>query len=123
MGMIKCEECGQMVSDQARSCPHCGASLKTDTPLGPQQTIYVNTTEHHSNGLGTAGLILAIFGLFVGWVPVLGWIIWTLGVLFSIIGLFKTPRSCAIAGCIISFIGLIFLITLAATIAAIFGLS
>lgn len=28
MALIKCEECGQMVSDKASTCPHCGCPVK-----------------------------------------------------------------------------------------------
>jgi len=28
MALIKCEECGQMVSDKASACPHCGCPVK-----------------------------------------------------------------------------------------------
>lgn len=62
------------------------------------------------NGLGTAGFVLALIGVFLFWVPVLGWSIWFLGVIFSFIGLFGTPKGMAIAGFIISFIDLIFLL-------------
>ena len=64
----------------------------------------------NSNGLGTAGFILAILGLLLGWIPFLGWIIWLLGFLLSLIGLFKKPRGLAIAGFIISIAGIILLI-------------
>lgn len=29
MAMIKCPECGQAVSDKARSCPNCGNPIDT----------------------------------------------------------------------------------------------
>lgn len=31
MSLIKCEECGKDISDQATSCPHCGCPLKEKT--------------------------------------------------------------------------------------------
>ncbi|MCC8036776.1 MAG: hypothetical protein LIP02_01360 [Bacteroidales bacterium] len=40
------------------------------------------------------------------------WILWFLGALFSVIGLFKQPRGLAIAGTVISFIGVIVMIAL-----------
>ena len=87
-----------------------------------QTTVIVNQQERKSNGLGTAGFILAIIALFFGWVPAAGWIVWTLGFIFSFIGVFKTPRGMAIAGLAISLIGIILLITVSAAIAAlIFG--
>ncbi len=71
----------------------------------------VNITQApKKNGLGTAGFVLALIALFLGWVPFLGWVMWFLGLLFSFIGVFKAPRGLAIAGLIISLIGIILLI-------------
>ena len=75
----------------------------------PQQTYYVEQPRK-SNGLGVAGFILAIIGLFLGWIPVIGWVIWFLGLLFSFIGIFKAPRGLAIAGLIISLLGLLVIV-------------
>ena len=70
------------------------------------------------NGLGTAGFVLALLGLIFCWVPVLNWILWFLGVLFSFIGVFKKPRGLSIAGMIISFIGIIIIIVALGTVMA-----
>ena len=78
-----------------------------------QQTVIVQQEQRKSNGMGTAGFVLALIGFFFSWIPILGWVIWFLGVLFSAIGVFRTPRGMAIAGLCISFIGLIFLIVVA----------
>lgn len=83
----------------------------------PQQNIYVNTIEKRSNSMGTAGMVLAIIALFTSWIPVLGWIVWVLGLIFSIVGVFREPRGMAIAGLVISFIGLITLIVIIGAIA------
>ncbi len=74
------------------------------------QTIVINQTEKQSNGIGTAGFVLAIIAIFLGWIPVLGWIIWLLGLIFSFVGIFKKPKGLAIAGLVISLIGVILLI-------------
>ncbi|MBP5518024.1 MAG: zinc ribbon domain-containing protein [Bacteroidales bacterium] len=37
MALINCRECGKQISDQAASCPHCGAPLKA-TPAPQQNT-------------------------------------------------------------------------------------
>ncbi|MBP5391236.1 MAG: zinc-ribbon domain-containing protein [Bacteroidales bacterium] len=37
MALITCKECGKQVSDQAASCPHCGAPVKAATPAPAQQ--------------------------------------------------------------------------------------
>lgn len=73
------------------------------------QTVIINQVKK-SNGLGTAGFVLALVAIFLGWVPVLGWILWLLGLIFSFIGVFRMPKGLAIAGLVISFIGIILLL-------------
>ena len=34
MSMIKCDECGNLVSSKAEKCPHCGANVSGGTPWG-----------------------------------------------------------------------------------------
>ncbi|MGV8994089.1 MAG: hypothetical protein ACOH1O_08310 [Flavobacterium sp.] len=74
------------------------------------QTIYVNQVTKESNGIGTAGFVLSIIAIFLGWIPFLGWLIWLLGLILSFAGVFKNPKGLAIAGLVISFIGIILLI-------------
>lgn len=70
------------------------------------QTILVREQRYKSNRLGTAGFITSLLGLLLSWVPVLGWILWLVGALLSLIGVFKTPRGLAITGLILSLITL-----------------
>lgn len=70
------------------------------------QTILVREQRYKSNGLGTAGFITSLLGLLLSWVPILGWILWLIGVLLSLIGVFKSPRGLAITGLILSLITL-----------------
>ena len=74
------------------------------------QTIIINQDRKKSNGIGTAGFVLALIALFLGWIPFLGWIIWLLGLILSFVGVFKTPKGLSIAGLVISLIGIILLI-------------
>lgn len=73
------------------------------------QTIYVKHMEKKTNGIGTAGFVLALIAIFLGWIPFLGWIIWLLGLIFSFVGVFKEPKGLSIAGLVISLIGIILL--------------
>jgi hypothetical protein len=75
------------------------------------QTIIINQPANKGNGVGTAGFVLAIISVFLGWVPVLGWILWILGLILSFVGVFKTPKGLAIAGLVISLLDLILLLT------------
>lgn len=99
------------------------SEVKTSNlPNGTQQTIIINQ-QNRSNGLGTAGFVLALVGLFVSWIPVLGWIVWLLGLVFSFCGIFRSPKGLAIAGLVISLIGLIVLIVFIGAIASMAALS
>ena len=73
-----------------------------------QTTVIVN--QKKSNGVGTGGFVLAIIALFLGWIPFAGWIVWALGLILSFIGVFLTPRGMAVAGLVVSLIGVILLI-------------
>ncbi len=88
---------------------------QNDTPA--QQTIYVNV-ERKSNSCGTAGFVLALLSFVFCWAPVLNFIIWFLGALLSFIGVFRQPRGLAIAGLILSFIGIIVLVAVIGAIAS-----
>lgn len=90
------------------------------TQSGNNSTVIINNVLSKKNGIGTAGFVLALIALLLSWVPVLDWILWILGVVFSFIGVFKAPRGLAIAGLVISFIGVIIMITLLGAILAAF---
>lgn len=84
--------------------------LETKNQEQPKQTVIIQSSVSRSNGLGTAGFVLALIALFLGWIPVLGWIVWLLGLIFSACGVSKVPRGLAIAGLVISLIGVILLL-------------
>ena len=96
-------------------------SYAAAVPQQPAQAAVSNSTQNtsttvivqggRSNGMGTAGFVFALLAFFVCWVPIVDFIVWFLGALFSFIGLFKAPRGLAIAGFILSFIGIIILLT------------
>lgn len=90
---------------------------KKDT-TGSQQTVIIQQAPSQgSNGLGTAGFILALLALIFCWVPVLDWILWILGLVLSFCGVFKAPKGLAIAGLVISLIGLILIVVVFGAIA------
>jgi uncharacterized membrane protein YqaE (UPF0057 family) len=84
------------------------------TSQGTQQIIINQVAPHQSNGIGTAGFVLALLAFLIGWIPfvgwVLGWILWVLGLILSFVGVFKKPRGLAIAGLVISVIEIFLLI-------------
>jgi hypothetical protein len=85
-------------------------------------------TEQRSNGMATAGFILALITLFFGWIPLLGWLLWLLGLIFSAIGLGNagkaggTGKGLAIAGLVISLIGIVLKILVASVILTALGI-
>ena len=91
-----------------------------------EQTIQIVDTR--SNGIGTAGFVLALLTLFLGWIPFFGWVMWTLGLIFSAMGISKAKKihkgmGLSVAGLVISLIGVIMIFLVAGTLATIVGLS
>lgn len=91
-----------------------------------EQTVQI--VDNRSNGIGTAGFVLALLTLFFGWIPFLGWVMWLLGLIFSAVGISKAKKvkkgmGLSVAGLIISLIGVIMLFILAGSIATLIGLS
>jgi hypothetical protein len=76
-----------------------------------------------SNGLGTTGFVLGVIGLVISFIPLVGVVAWPLvilGIIFSAVGIAKaakgraTNKGLAIAGLILSIIGLVICILWAA---------
>ena len=77
--------------------------MEENTNPAPQVVV----VEKQKNGIGVAGFVLAICALVFCWVPIVNYIVWFLGLLFSFIGVFKKPKGLSIAGLVISLIGII----------------
>ena len=126
-----CPYCGEEILAGAKKCKHCGEWLEEEPkpvtvkpePQSPitvmarpteqrfsQPIVINNTVSSRSNGIGTAGFVLALISAIFCWVPGVNWIIWFLGALFSFIGLFKRPRGMAVAGFILSIIDVIIIV-------------
>lgn len=76
-----------------------------------------------SNGLGTAGFVIGLIGLVLSFIPLIGVVAWPLvilGIIFSSVGISKavkgraTNKGLAIAGLVVSVIGLVICILWAA---------
>jgi hypothetical protein len=127
----KCPYCGEEIETAAKKCKHCGEWLKAKIGESGDQSKkqkesktpdpVVIIQDKKSNGAGTAGFVLALIAVFFGWIPVLGWILWILGLILSFAGVFKSPRGLAIAGLVISLIDLILLVTIFGAILAAIG--
>lgn len=66
--LIICSECGKEYSDQAQSCPHCGAITSQNKNI-PNNTRKIYSQENNK-GLAIAGYVLGIISLFI--LPILG---------------------------------------------------
>lgn len=87
------------------------------------ETIFVPPPVRETNGIGVAGFVISILAIFSSCIPFVGGILWLLGLIFSAVGLTRNPKGLAIAGLIISLLGLILLVLWIAGIAGLYGLS
>jgi hypothetical protein len=62
--------------------------------------------------------VLALVAIVLCWVPVLDFILWLLGLILSFAGCFRAPRGLAIAGLVISLIGIIILLLFVGSMAS-----
>lgn len=121
-----CNKCGTEIPAGESKCPNCGESAMSQNnvaqqpqpqpyyppyyPPAPAQQIVVNAgTSKPSNGCATAGFVLALIGLVLGFTFIFS----VLGLILSIVGLAKAKsvdgagKGLAIAGMIISIISFI----------------
>lgn len=96
--------------------------LKSMEVYDPNQRPIIIREQSRTNGMGIAGFVISLITIFLGWIPVFGWILWALGMLFSVIGVFRRPRGLAIAGLILSIVGLVFIVFVYALLAAALGI-
>lgn len=60
MALISCPECGNLLSDSAQTCPHCGYRTSVcRAPAGPTPTKIGEISQNR-----TAGIILLFLGVF-----------------------------------------------------------
>ena len=90
----------------------------TMTSVSNDSSTTIVVEASRSNSMGVAGFIIALIGLIFCWVPVVNFILWFLGLVFSFIGLFKAPRGMAIAGFVLSLIIIFAIIAVMGSIAA-----
>jgi len=75
-------------------------------------------SEEKKNSIGLAGFIIALVAFVFSWAPFVNWVLWLLGLIFSLIGVFKHPRGFAIAGLAISLIVVIVIVAIIGALSA-----
>ena len=66
MALIKCKECGNMVSDRAEACPKCGCPIGSATQSQPQREYVANDNHNHTSNSGNSNKngVLWLFLIF-----------------------------------------------------------
>ncbi len=89
--------------------PYQGGDMRYGYGMPPQGRQWQEPLpqREQTNGMGIAGFVLSVLSVFGCGVVYVSGPIWLLGLIFSIIGLNRKPRGLAIAGLIISLLGLL----------------
>lgn len=136
-----CVSCGKQVPDGQAFCSYCGSPQPVEQPVAqpatqpveqpvvqpqvqPAPVTYVQQAPEvqpspvkQSNGAAVAGLVFGILAVFLGWIPVIGWIFCIVGLICSIVGFVNikkknSGKGPAIAGLITSIFGTIITVLL-----------
>ena len=110
--MKYCKNCGAEISDEALACPQCGQPAEK----GKQ------------NVLGIVGLILALINIALSFtsIPYLPFVVWLGGLICSCIGISQAKKKnqkkgCAVAGLVLSLLGIALIIIILIIGGAIIG--
>ena len=123
----QCPYCGEEISIHAKKCKYCREWLVDDPvihqPAQPasQPQVVVTEVERKSNGVGTAGFVIALICACLSWVPAVKAILWFIGLMLSFIGMFKRPRGLAIIGFLISILDIIIIVMILGAIGVMFA--
>ena len=113
MSTVTCAQCGAQNTPTAQFCYSCGTALtQAGAPSPerqsygpPQQPAYAPAAAPGS-GLATASLILGIIALLAWLLPLLGFPIAVLGIIFGVMGRRGPKKGMATGGLVCSAIGL-----------------
>lgn len=116
-----CQHCGAHLPEDADYCPGCGVPLHAQEgqPAGqppaedrPADVYYGRSgSDKPVNGMGLAGMIIGICGIFFSWAPFFGAVLAIVGIILSGVGMAKHARyrlnGFAVAGLVLNIICLI----------------
>lgn len=90
MALIKCKECGKEISDQATTCPNCGAKTETANKKQEQNTYFI---------FAIISMIITVIAFFINPYGLLS----IIAITFSIVCIIKIKQNLAIRICCVLF--------------------
>jgi len=93
---VYCSSCGKTINKDASICPFCGVSQGS-----------VSSWKGDKKGPAIASLVLGINGLWAWLFPIVGFPVNILGLIMGVVGQKSSMKKLAMAGLILSIIGLV----------------
>ncbi len=104
---MKCPNCNSELMPESKFCPNCGAKVETNE-VKEGEVVQNQNTASSGDSAALVGFILGLCSIIAWFIPLFGYPVTIIGIIFSVLGLKSTTRKgMATAGLILSIIFLI----------------
>ncbi len=104
---MKCPNCNSDLMPDAKFCPSCGAKVETNE-VKEGEVVQNQNTNNSGNTAALVGFILGLCSIIAWFIPLFGYPVTIVGIIFSVLGLKSNIRKgMATVGLVLSIIFLV----------------
>ena len=105
--MAFCSNCGAELGEGIKFCQKCGSEDYAERQNSFSDQGTQNASLIDKSGHATASLVLGIIGLIAWFIPLLGFPVTIVGLIFGVLGQKSSKKAIAVAGLVLSIVGLV----------------